>query len=172
QQITNKDFIFLLTSPMTMLPLYGEAKPATRTLTAQMRHFSELQPGEGNGNFTDLRAWADSVLGTTGNLTLSEMESLVRLVRLAQALGIDSTIDLAAITGRVEASINALVVSECPLDTVDPSEQAPSRYIQLEAIAQSFGAHVTVIRPCMEQVLRTLVTRVGDAAIADPSESN
>ena len=172
QQITNKDFIFLLTSPMTMLPLYGEAKPATRTLTAQMRHFSELQPGEGNGNFTDLRAWADSVLGTTGNLTLSEMESLVRLVRLAQVLRIDSTIDLAAITRRVQTSIDALVARECPLDTTDPSEEALRRYIQLEAIAQGFGAHVTIVRPCIEQVLRTLMTRVGDAAIADPSEAN
>lgn len=53
------DAIFLLTSPLTMVPVYGPVDLAARTVTAHVRHFSALQPGRGQAALMDLRAWAD-----------------------------------------------------------------------------------------------------------------
>ena len=172
QQITNKDFIFLMTSPMTMVPLYGSANPATKTLTSLIHHFSEVQPGPGGAAFSDLAAWASAVLSSGQNLTLSEIQSLAAVAAVQLQQGCEQNcIDVAQLAERVRQSITATVSSQCPLDTANPSDQALNRYLQLETIAQQFGVEVTGIRGCIEQILRALIERDGAAAIANPSYS-
>ncbi len=170
--ITEKHSIFLITSPMTMLPVYGSVNPANKKLTALVDHFSEVQPSEGEQSFSDLAAWASAVLSSGQNLTLSEIQSLAAVAAVQLQQGCEQNcIDVGQLTERVRQSINATVSSQCPLDTANPSDQALDRYLQLETIAQQFGVEVTGIRGCMEQILRALIERDGAAAIADPSYS-
>lgn len=173
QQVTDKDFIFLITSPSTMVPLYGSVDLAAKTLTASMYHFSDTQPGEGSSSFADLVAWADSVLQSGQNLTLAELQSLAGLAALQQQLGCDQNcIDLGELAERARESIEAIVGQSCPIDTATPTDAALTRYVELEDLAQRLGVSVPSIRNCMEGVLGALIDLDGATAVANPSDAN
>lgn len=172
RQITNKDFIFLLTSPMTMLPLYGKSNPAAKTLTALVHHFSEVQPGPGDAAFSDLAAWANEALASVENLTLEELQSIAALAAVQQQQGCQQDcIDGGMLTQRATESITALVAQNCPNDTASPTDEGLSRYIELEVLAQQLGADVPSIRTCMEGVLRALIEKAATEGMNNPSDT-
>src|SRR5215210_464793 len=72
--VTNKDSIFLLTSPLTELTLYSTTDPAGKVLTARLHHFSAARPGSGSNARLDLCTWAASLLLGTNNLSIGELE--------------------------------------------------------------------------------------------------
>lgn len=172
QQITNKDFIFLMTSPMTMLPLSGSANPSTKTLSALVHHFSEVQPGEGEGSFMDPAAWANAALASGENLTLEELQSLAALAAVQQQQGCEQNcIDVEMLTEKAAESIAALVAQNCPNDTASPTDDGLRRYIELDVLAQQLGADVPAIRTCMEGVLRALIEKAATEGMNNPSDA-
>jgi hypothetical protein len=172
RQITNKDFIFLMTSPMTMLPLYGSANPATKTLSALVHHFSGVQPGPGGPAFSDPAAWANAALASGQNLTLEELQSIAALAAVQQQQGCQQDcIDGGLLTQRATESITALVAQNCANDTATPTDAGLGRYIELEVVAQQLGADVPAIRTCMEGVLRALIEKAATEGMNDPSDT-
>ncbi|MCA1632437.1 MAG: hypothetical protein LC802_01655 [Acidobacteria bacterium] len=172
RQITNKDFIYLMTSPMTMVPLYGRANPATKTLTALVHHFSALQPGAGDPALSDLAAWVNDILSSGQNLTLAEIQSVIAAANTLLQQGCQQNcIDTGLMAQRVGESIKAIVTAECPDATTNPTDAAFNRLGQLEALSQQVGVSVPEIRTCMEQVLRGLIEKAALAGVANPSDT-
>jgi hypothetical protein len=172
RQVTNKDFIFLMTSPMTMVPLYGSADPANNTLTALVHHFSALQPGGGDPALSDLAAWVNTILSSGQNLTLAEIQSVIAAANTLLQQGCpQGCIDLGLMAQRVGESIKAIVTAECPDFTINPTDAAFNRLGQLEALSQQVGVSVPEVRTCMEQVLRGLIEKAALAGVANPSDA-
>lgn len=172
QAVTDDHFIFLLTSPLSMVPLFGHADPGARTITASVHHFSEIQGGEGDPAYSDPAAWVNEVLASPGNLSLSELQSVLAAVALAQQLGQDGDIDLAQLQQKAADSIAALTTQACQGGQSSPSDQALDRLLQLETLAQQLGVEPAGIRGCVEAVLRALIEREGNRALLDPSDAN
>lgn len=172
RQITNKDFIFLMTSPMTMVPLYGSANPATKTLSALVHHFSGMQPGPGDAAFSDLAAWANEALASGQSLTLEELQSIAALANVQQQQGCQQDcIDGGLLTQRATESITALVAQNCANDTATPTDAGLGRYIELEVVAQQLGVDVPAIRTCMEAVLLALIEKAATEGMNNPSDT-
>ena len=172
QEITNKDFIFLMTSPMTMVPLYGSASPATKTLSALVHHFSEVQPGAGESSLSDLAAWANAALASGESLTLEELQSIAALAAVQQQQGCgQDCIDVDVLAQRATESITALVAQNCANDTASPTDDGLGRYIELEVMAQQLGADVPAIRTCMEGVMRALIEKAATEGMDNPSDT-
>jgi len=171
--VTPNASIFLVTSPLTILPLAGTTDVAGKTLTAQIRHFSEYEGGEGDPAAMDAGDWAEE--GTEGGepLSVDAIESLAALAAEQQQVGCTAgCIDVGALAERVGESIEATVLRDCALDIGDPSDAALRKYLALEALAQQFGASVPSIRNCERQILSALIDREGPPAVADPSQPN
>ncbi len=171
--ITNHDFVFLLTSPLTALPLFGQVNSAAKTMTAQLNHFSTIQPGVLGAALTDLAAWADPILSGTGNATFSELASLAALAALQQQRGCTrNCINLNQLTQRARASFAALVSATCSSSTANPTDQALERLLQLETVGQALGVDTIALRTCEEQVFRALIIDYGARALVNPSDTN
>jgi hypothetical protein len=172
QEIMNKDFIFLMTSPMTMVPLYGKTNPAAKTLSALVHHFSEVQPGAGDAAFSDLASWVNGVLSSGQNLSLAEIQSVIAAANTLLQQGCQQDcLDLGLLAQRVGDSIRAIVAADCPDATANPTDAALNRLGQLEALSQQVGVSVPEIRTCMEQVLRGLIEKAALAGVANPSDA-
>lgn len=173
QNIGNDHSIFLFTSPLTALPLYGTTDPSAQTLTALVHHFSNMGPGSGDPAYMDLHEWAASLLGT-GNLSLYELELLASMVVQDQLTCSQNCIDVARFLQLVSNSIAALVSATCPSSVSNPTDQTLNRLLQLEALGQGLGVDTTALglRNCMEQVFRALIGVYGSQALIDPSATN
>jgi hypothetical protein len=164
------DVVFLVTSPMTKIPLYAGGGPrAGRVLTALLMHFSDVQGGEGDDGFTDLAAWAQAALASGETLTLFELQSLAALAAEQQQGGCEEgCLDLAALAERVRETATALASpAQCSADVASPSDAALTRLLGLETLVQQFGVEVPEIRTCVGHVLRALIETDGAAALAD-----
>jgi hypothetical protein len=171
--LTNQDFVFLLMSPLTAVPLFSPANHALNTMTAWLNHFSVIQPGTLSAALTDLAAWADPILSAAGNTTFSELASLAALAAVQQQSGCTSNcISLSALAQRAQASFNALVSSTCSSGTANPTDQALQRLLNLDAVGQSLGLDSTAVRSCERQVFRALIIDYGSRALINPSDTN
>lgn len=165
QSVGNQDAVFLLTSPMTALPLFGRTDPGNKVLTARLHHFSVARPGGRNNSQTDL-SWANALLLGNQNFTLSELELLVSLITNPQ--------QAAQFTQLATNSIAALASALCPSSITSPTDQALERLLQLENIGQELGVDTNAlgVRGCAEQVFRALIEQHGLQASINPSDGN
>jgi hypothetical protein len=165
QSVGNQDAVFLLTSPMTALPLFGRTDPGDKVLTARLHHFSVARPGGRNNSQTDL-SWANALLLGNQNFTLSELELLVSLITNSQ--------QAAQFTQLATNSIAALASALCPSSITSPTDQALERLLQLENIGQGLGVDTNAlgVRGCAEQVFRALIEQHGLQASINPSDGN
>ena len=171
QVITNKDSIFLLTSLVTTLPLFGTVNPGGKILTAWLFHFSAIQPGLLGPKFADLAAWADPILSSTRNATFSELASAAALAAQCM-LGGSSNCNLTQLAQRAQASFNALVSATCSSSTANPTDQALEHLLQLETLGQALGLDTTAVRNCEKQVFRALIIDYGSRALVNPTDTN
>jgi hypothetical protein len=169
--VSDKDSIFLLTSPLTTLPLFGSVDTAHRKLTALLRHFSKATAGPANSAFADLLKWANAVLASSQNLTQAEMENLLAVVAQQQKLGCTTDcIDLGQVTQKIEASVKAIVTAECSGNTAAPSLDALQRYAQLDALVQGMGGSVPALRQCERGILGALISNASTDPAAIPDD--
>ena len=169
--VTERDTIFLLTSPLTTLPLYGTVNPAARTLTAEIHRFSDPQPGPGNAARMDAQ-WVNTALSTPGDLSLAELQSIYAVVAALQRIGQDGGVNTALLTQRTQQTIDARVANYCPYDVANPTDNALARWIQLEALGQGLGVDTSSVRGCEERVLTALITSVGTRALVTGANSD
>ena len=163
------DFVFLLTSPLTAVPLTGERDG--RQLSAELHHFSTVQPGPAVTGTIDLGAWANAALAGGGTLNVGELEALATLTELQEQIGCASgCMDAAAVAAAATEALEALVASECQWDIASPSEAGVQRWIAVIALAQELGADDSEIRTCVRTVLTALIHVVADRGEAEPWE--
>lgn len=159
-QVPSSTGLFLLTSPMTRVPLLGNLNASTRTLSAEIFHFSGDQPASPGPAATDTTSWANIALNGSTPLTEEEIASLLAMVALQQRVGCTtSCIDLARVAQVVAASVHAIVLADCPLDTADPSLTALQRWVRLDALVQQAGGSDTEVRLCEHALLGVLIER-------------
>ena len=171
QVLTGAETLFLLTSPMTTVPLVGTVDPVARTLTAQVHHFSPYAPGTGASAFVDFTAWTDAA---TGDPVLYELDTLIALEALQQRLGACGVncLNEADIAARLTASITTFVGTECVLDIAAPTTQALDRWLQLDVRGRQLGADTSAIQACVQGILGALINHAGVDALGDPSAVN
>ena len=172
QTLTNQDFVFLLTSPLTAVPLFSPANHALNTMTTWLNHFSVIQPGTLSAALTDLAAWADPILSAIGNTTFSELASLAALAAVQQRSGCTSNcvgaiINMALLVHDAQASFRALLSSTCSSGTANPTDQALQRLLNLDALGQSLGLDTTAVRSCERQVFRALIHRLWESGVGE-----
>ena len=161
--MTGQDAIHLLTSPLTKVPLYGTVDSSRRVVTAEIHHFSTYDPSAATPAFEDLKAWADPILIAGGNLSFTELETLVALARDEMAVGCTANcIDLERVSAILSAEIAALVATACPADAASPTENLLNRWLKLDALAQSFGTSAPGLRSCEHRVLAALITQASN----------
>lgn len=86
--------------------------------------------------------------------------SLLALVALQQRVGCTTgCIYPVRIARVVDASVHAIVLADCPLDTADPSLTALQRYVRLDARVQQAGGSDTEVRLCEHALLGVLIAR-------------
>jgi hypothetical protein len=161
--------MFFVTSPLTKLPIGGELFGSS--LTASLWHFSEQQPGIGEGALTDVVQWANAALSGGGTLTLSELETLLELAALQQVSGCQGAcLDLGQLATRAEESLNALVAQRCDADVASPTSIALQRWIEIETLGQRLGIDTAVVRGCTLRVLNSAVQQAAGLASVNPSD--
>jgi hypothetical protein len=161
-------FALLVTSPLTAVPLAGVREG--QELSAQVHHFSTVQPGPAVPGTVDLGTWANAALAG-GTLNPTELQALATLTQLQQQIGCSSgCIDGAALAAAATEALNALVAAECQWDIASPSEAAVQRWVALMSLAQELGADDGQIRTCLRTVLTALVDVVADRGEAEPWE--
>lgn len=175
QAIGSQDFVFLLTSPSTIVPMFGTTDASTKTVTALLEHFSPYQPGSGTVSFVDLAVRGAQRLLTSGReLTQSDLQMLLMVVALQQQqrnCGANC-LDLGLLASRVQQSIDAKVNRNCQADVDSPSGTALRGWIDLDQLGQQLGADTSSLRTCEQNILRALINKDGDAALVDGSEQN
>lgn len=172
--VTPTDRIFLLTSPVTLLPLLGSADPAAKKVMALLQHFSTTQPGAPGPTLSDLAAWADPILSAQGQTTLTELQSLLALAAQQQLNACQTNcLDIGAVIQQADAAITALVGTVCPADVSNPSMEAAQMWFLLWGNSQLLGVtQDQLLYDCVYQVMESLVNQTGDETIANPSDEN
>ena len=174
QVIINKDSIFLLTSPVTTLPLFGTANPGGKILTAQLFHFSTINWGNVRAALADIGSWINTI-GLNTAVSLTELTTQVALVQVYQNVPCPPLISCPSVHSVLDRAIslfNTLINATCATSTTNPSDSALQQYIQLDALAQALGADRTVMRTCEQAVLRALIIRDGLRALQSPTDAN
>jgi hypothetical protein len=164
-------FFFLLTSPLTTVPVPATADAAGAVLTALIEHFSAYQPG-GSGSFADMVQWANAALSGGPTLTLSELKSLLELAELQQQVGCQGQcLNLGLLAERAEESLDALASLTCDADEINPTNAALQRWVNLETLGQQLGADTTAVRACTERVLRSAIQQAAGLASVNQSDA-
>ena len=165
QAVSSLDTLYLITSPLTTMPLLGTVDVAHQKVSAHLHHFSAYDPSAPTAPFEDLKAWADPILNATGGTSFQALEGIVALARDQMALGCkQNCIDLGRVAATLSADIALLVSEACPLDIGSPSDQALSRWLELEALAQGLGASAPTLRPCIKQILSSQIDKASVVA--------
>ncbi|HLK49876.1 MAG TPA: hypothetical protein VKT49_17155 [Bryobacteraceae bacterium] len=153
--------VFLLTSPMTMVPLYGSVDLVKRTMTALLFHFSSDQPATGSTAASDITIWVNALLAASGGtLTLEEMASLLAAEDTQQQLGCTTgCIDTGAVAQAISTAVTAQVAASCPADIANPSLPALQTYLQMDTFLQQVGGSVPALRACEHNVLEALIAQ-------------
>jgi hypothetical protein len=171
ESVSARTGIFLLTAPLTTLPIYGTADPVTKTVTGRLYHFSSTDSGSGDSALMDLKVWAD-VLMTGGASTLAELESAVALVRQMQ-MNPDFCLtqqcpDLNVITQQLQQFLNVKSAFTCLNGQANPGATALHDLIFLDQLAQQVNLQIPGNTGCEHQILKVLIDAAGQAALGDP----
>ena len=174
--LTDHDFIYLVTSPLTRVPLVNNAQAAGTILTASLSHFSTVAASGLAPLFGNLVDW-DPRLTSAGALTFTELASLAEVVRVQLAMGCTLGPECAAVdaafarlTADVSDSITALLPS-CTADVVSPTRAAFDHWITVMGLAGGLGLDSSSIRGCAENVLNALVNKAGVDGLANPRDA-
>jgi hypothetical protein len=163
--------VYLLTSPLTALPLETTANAAEGTLTAPIAHFTNVAPAPPNATFSDLVQWGNAVLSSGQALTLSELQSLAGLLELQRLVGCaGACLDEALIAQRATESAQALVGAGCARDIASPTDGALRRWLELQALVTRLGGDPSDVRGCARDVLGALVAAAADLGRSEPWE--
>lgn len=171
QTVESQHFIFLLTSPLTALPLISQ--PDGNTLSAPVSHFSTYEAGSGSSTFTELAEWGDPILESRDQPTLSEIQALLALAALQQAEGCtEGCLDLAYLTDWAMTIIEVLMGEACQQAMLDPSEKWLQKLLDLWAEYERIGTGDLSALTCIDEVLQALIEKDGAAAVASPTDAN
>jgi hypothetical protein len=176
QQIEDRHFVSLLTSPLTAVPLFGAADPDSGTLSVVLHHFSQVQAGAGNSAYLDFVAWADPILAAGGNLlTVTDIQDLLALLRVQIRVGcsVQSCVDPEALQRLALISLDVLVGAACTAEILaNPSDDAFRRLLEIERLLFEFlplGPPDGPFRDCLHDMLEELIEQARAEAQTDPT---
>jgi hypothetical protein len=172
RSVSSFDTIYLITSPLTALPLFRKVDPTHNTIAAHIYHFSDYDPGAAASAFEDLKAWADPILNAAGVMDFQTLEALAAFDQQQMAAGCtQNCVDLAHLTAAVENSVRTVVNQSCPSAVANPTDDLLNHFLELEALVQSVGGNVPEVNVCVKQILSAQIDQASSVA-ASPDASD